>query len=329
MKTLKKFLPTPQTLSFVLLMLLCVAVFGILKPAYATTSNLYSMVLSACVSAVLATGMGVVIAAGGFDLCIGHTAGFAALMCGYFLRTVGLDPVPAMVVAMALAMVIGSINGFLVACMGISSFIVTLGMQFVLVGVRQWITGGSSYRVSNTIKNLAQGQTWGVSNLILICAALLIIIGFVMQKTAFGRKMQFTGSNIVGTAYNGIPTRLYTFLAFLLSGAISGAVGILQFGKLTSATINMGDGWLFNAMTIAVFSGVIFGRFKAHGIALVALLITMITTGINMLGISSAWTNFVLGAILLASLFAGKYINFGSMNKKTKGSKKNERSATV
>ena len=98
-----------------------------------------------------------------------------------------------------------------------------------------------------------------------------------------------------------------------LSGAIAGIVGILQFGKLTSATINMGDGWLFNAMTIAVFSSVIFGRFKAHGIALVAILLTMITTGINMLGVSSAWTNFVLGAILLLSLFAGKYLRFNQI----------------
>lgn len=316
---LKKFLPGPQTLSFVGLMLICLLVFGLLKPAYATADNLYAIVLSACLSAVLAAGMGVVISAGGFDLCIGHTAGFAALMCGYFLRTAGMDTYPALLLALACAVLIGAVNGFLVARMGISSFIVTLGMQFVLVGVRQWITAGNSYRASNVLKRFAQGGVLGISNLILISAVLLIVIGFVMQKTAFGRKMQFTGSNIVTSDYSGIPTKRYTFLAFLLSGAIAGAVGILQFAKLTSATINMGDGWLFNAMTIAVFSGVIFGRFKAHGIALVALLLTMITTGINMLGVSSAWTNFVLGAILLLSLFAGKYLQF-NQRKSKKGS---------
>lgn len=304
----KKLLPSPQTLSFVGLMLLCLLVFGLLKPAYATLDNLYSIVLSACLSAVLAASMGVVISAGGFDLCIGHTAGFAALMCGYFLRTAGMDPYPSILLALACALAIGAVNGFLVAWMGISSFIVTLGMQFVLVGVRQWITAGNSYRSGNTIKALAQGNALGISNLILISALVLALVGFIMQKTSFGRRMQFTGSNIIASDYIGIPVRRYTFLAFLLSGAIAGVVGILQFGKLTSATINMGDGWLFNAMTIAVFSGVIFGRFKGHGIALVALLITMITTGINMLGVSSAWTNFVLGLILLLSLFAGKYV---------------------
>ena len=309
----KKLLPTPQTMSFIGLMLICLAAFGLLKPAYATADNLYAIVLSACLSAVLALGMGVVISAGGFDLCIGHAAGFAALMCGYFLRSLGMDPYPAMLAALGTAVLIGAVNGFLVAWMGISSFIATLGMQFVLVGVRQWITAGNSYRSGNTIKQLAQGNALGVSNLILFSALMLAIVGFAMQKTAFGRKMQFTGSNIVASDYIGIPTKRYTFLAFLLSGAIAGIVGILQFGKLTSATINMGDGWLFNAMTIAVFSSVIFGRFKAHGIALVAILLTMITTGINMLGVSSAWTNFVLGAILLLSLFAGKYLRFNQI----------------
>lgn len=310
MKKIKQFLPKPQTLSFMALLLLCLVCFGIFKPAYATWNNMYSMALSACVSAVLAAGMGVVISAGGFDLCIGHTAGFSALMCGYFLRTAGMDPIPAMLAAVALGVAIGAVNGVLVSQMGISSFIVTLGMQFVLQGVRQWITAGNSYRVSNTIKRMVQSNSFGISNLIWICLFLLIIISLLMQKTAFGRKMQMTGSNIIAAAYSGINTKRYTFLAFMLSGLISGVVGILQFGKLTSATNNMGDGWLFNAMTIAVFSNVIFGRFKGHGIALVAMLLTMLTTGINMLGVSSAWTNVVLGAILLVALFAGKYIHF-------------------
>ena len=87
-------------------------------------------------------------------------------MCGYFLRSLGMDPYPAMLAALGTAVLIGAVNGFLVAWMGISSFIATLGMQFVLVGVRQWITAGNSYRSGNTIKQLAQGNALGVSNLI-------------------------------------------------------------------------------------------------------------------------------------------------------------------
>ena len=309
--------PSAKTLSFLLLIVVCAVVFTCLTPAYIQPNNLTSMLLNATMPAVLALAMGIVISAGGFDLCLGHTAGFSALMCGYFLRVMDMNVYAAIVLSILLAVLIGAVNGFMVSRMGISSFIATLGMQFVLVGVRQWISSGDSYRANKVIRAIAQGNVLGVSNLIIYSVLMLVLVGFLMQKTPFGRKMQFVGSNITGSIYNGVPVKNYTFLAFLLSGLICGIVGVLQFSRLTSATINIGDGWLFNAMTIAVFSNVIFGRFQAHGIALVAILITMITTGINMLGVSSAWTNFVLGVILLASLLGGKYINFSNI-KKTK-----------
>jgi ribose/xylose/arabinose/galactoside ABC-type transport system permease subunit len=260
--------------------------------------------------AVLALSMGVVISAGGFDLSIGHVAGFSTLMCGYFLRHAGLGTYFSIILAIVLAMFIGILNGCMVAKLGISSFIATLSMQFVLVGIRQWITAGDSYRANTAIRNIAQGKFLGITNLIIISLVIILLVGFLMQKTTFGRKMQFVGANIIASEFNGINVKKYTFLAFFISGTIAGITGVLQFSKLTSATINIGDGWLFNAMTIAVFSSIIFGRFKAHGIILVAILITMITTGINMMGISSAWTNFILGLVLLLSLAAGKYINF-------------------
>jgi ribose transport system permease protein len=304
---------SPQILFFLVLIGLCLLVFSLLQPAYSSHANLYAILLSATMPAMLALSMGVVISAGGFDLSIGHIAGFATLMCGYFLRSQGMDAKLAILIAVGLSIFIGLINGVLVAHFGISSFITTLSMQFVLVGVRQWITAGDSYRANSFIKSIAQSKIFGISNMIIITAIVLILVGFIIQKTSFGRKMQFVGSNIVGSAYCGINVKLYTFLSFVISGAIAGIVGILQFSKLTSATINIGDGWLFPAMTIAVFSSVIFERFKFQGIALVSILITMITIGINMLGVSSAWTNFVLGMILLLAMLGGKFINFESL----------------
>jgi ribose/xylose/arabinose/galactoside ABC-type transport system permease subunit len=305
-----KLIPSAQTFSFVLLLLVCYIVFSILQPAYLKSP--YSILLSAMLPAVLALSMGVVIASGGFDLSIGHVAGFATLMCGYFLRRAGLGTYAAISAAVGLSMLIGALNGIMVAKFGISSFIATLSMQFVLIGVRQLITSGDSFRANAAIKEIAQGEFLGVSNLIIISLLIIAFTGLIMQCTPFGRKMQFVGANITASTFSGISVKKYTFLSFVISGTIAGIVGILQFSRLTSATISIGDGWLFNAMTIAVFSSVIFGRFKAHSILLVAILITMITTGINMLGVSSAWTNFTLGLLLLMALLSGKYLVFKS-----------------
>ena len=321
----KKFLPSAQTLSFIVLMALCYLVFGLLRPAYLPWSNIYSMILTASVTAVLALAMGVVISAGGFDLSIGHTAGFSALMCGYFIRATDIRsviPSPwgswvCVLLAVLLAVLIGVFNGFVVVKLGINSFIATLSTQFILQGVRQWITKGDSYRADTTVKDITQGMVLDHPNLklVIISVCIVIIVGFIMQKTSFGRKMQFVGSNITCSKYAGINIHRYTFLSFVISGFIAGIGGILQFSKLSTATINIGDGWLFYAMTVAVFSNAIFNRFKMHGIALVTLLITMITTGINMLGVSSAWTNFILGFILLLSLIGGKYLHLDNFKK--------------
>jgi ribose transport system permease protein len=320
-KNVKKYLPSAKTLSFLAVMLACYAIFSVLQPAYIKSP--YSILVSSTLPAALALSMGVVIAGGGFDLSIGHVAGFSTLMCGYFLRRTGMDTYAAISCAVGLSILIGAINGMMVAKFGISSFIATLSMQFVLVGARQLITSGDSFRANAAIRNIVQGRNFGISNLIIVSLTIIVIVGFVMQKTAFGRKMQFVGSNITASRFMGINVKAYTFLAFLISGAISGVVGILQFSKLTSATINIGDGWLFGAMTIAVFSSVIFGRFKAHGIIIVSFLITMITTGINMLGVSSAWTNFTLGVILIISLLAGKYLGVDSFRALRKRFSKN------
>ena len=307
---LKSVKVSPEIISIAAVIGVSAIVFSMLQPAYGTWSNLYSVILSATLPAVLALSMAIVISAGGFDLSIGHVAGFSALMCGYFLRKAGLGTYTAIFTSVFLCTAIGLINGLLVTQMGISSFIVTLSMQFILVGVRQWITAGDSFRANSLIKAITDSKIAGVSSLIIISLIMILFVSFIMQKTSFGRKMQFVGANIVASNYCGINVRRYTLVAFVISGTIAGIVGILQFSKLTSATINIGDGWLFNAMTIAVFSSVIFNRFRGVGIVLVALLITMITTGINMLGVSAAYRNFVLGLILLLALLSGKYLRF-------------------
>ena len=94
-----KWRPSRQTVFFFALIAACALVF--------TLMNLYSMLLNASMPAVLALAMGIVISAGGLDLCIGHTAGFAALMCGFFLRALEWNVYLSMAAAVWLAVLIG------------------------------------------------------------------------------------------------------------------------------------------------------------------------------------------------------------------------------
>jgi len=78
--------------------------------------------------------------------------------------------------------------------------------------------------------------------------------------------------------------------------------------------INSVDSKLLDAITIAVFSGVIFGRFRTMGIVLAAILISMISTGMSMVGVKTEWIEFMKGFILLSSIFLAKYLRTGTFN---------------
>jgi len=99
---------------------------------------------------------------------------------------------------------------------------------------------------------------------------------------------------------------MYTFILGAVLAAVGGALFAARAGGVQ---INSVDSKLLDAITIAVFSGVIFSRFKVMGIILVAILISMISTGMSMLGIKTEWIEFMKGFILLSSIFLAKFMN--------------------
>lgn len=269
--------------------------------------NLLNIATDAVIPAVFAAGMGIIVAAGGFDLSLGHIGSIAALVTAYLMNpSIGMYPVPAILVGLLVGASIGLFSGYVVTRWGISSFIVTLGVQFLIIGIRQIITGGRSVYVANPgFKSLA-GKTAGVPHLLIVLLIIGIIVYIVMEKTALGRKMQFIGSNIEGSRFIGIDTKNITMLTFVLGGVLAAFGGMLFAARAGAVQINSVDAKLLDAITIAIFSSVLCKRFRMIGIVMVSLLIVMIGTGMSMMGIKTEWIDFVKGCILLASIFLSK-----------------------
>jgi ribose transport system permease protein len=310
--SIERRLPSPQTRMFIVLIVAITMIFTFLVPnySYIRISNLNNMLTDSVIPAIFAFGMGIVIAAGGFDLSLGHTASLVALIIAYLMSGgINFDPFTAILVGIAAAAVIGLINGLLVSRMGISSFIVTLGMQFLIIGVRQIVTKGQSVYISNALfKSLAKTEI-GISNLVIILLIVAVICYLLMEKSAFGRKIQFIGENIEASRFMGIDVKNITLSTFVLGAVLAALGGALFASRSGAVQINSVDSKLLDAITIAVFSGVIFGRFRVGGIVLVAILISMISTGMSMSGIKTEWIEFMKGFILLSSIFLAKFMN--------------------
>lgn len=310
---LKSSIASPQTLMFLILLFGVLVFFTLSTPnnSFLRTQNLNNMLTDAVIPAIFAFGMGIIIAASGFDLSLGHIASTVALIVAYLMSGgINYHPVSAILVGLLAAAVIGFISGLLVSRMGISSFIVTLGMQFLLIGIRQTITGGQSVYIRNSnFKWLARSE-YGISNLVIILVIVSILCYLLMEKSAFGRKIQFVGSNIEASKFMGINVRNVTMATFILGAVLAAVGGILFAARAGAVQVNSVDSKLLDAITIAVFSGVIFGGFRTGGIIVAAILISMISTGMSMKGINTEWIEFMKGFVLLSSIIMAKYLEF-------------------
>jgi ribose transport system permease protein len=300
---------------FLILGLAVGLLFTFLTPnfSYVQPGNLGNMLTDSVIPAIFAFGMGIVIAAGGFDLSLGVVASMAALIVAYLMNPgIGYDPLTAVLIATLAAGAFGLLSGLLVSRMGISSFIVTLGVQFLVIGVRQKITSGQSVYISNQgFKWIATNQM-GISNLVIILLIVAVLCYLLMEKSTFGRKIQFIGSNIDASRYMAIDVRNITLSTFVLAAVLAAVGGTLFAARAGGVQINSVDSKLLDAITVAVFSSVIFGRFRTSGIVLVAVLISMMGTGMSMMGIRTEWIEFMKGLVLLSSIFMAKYFSVGS-----------------
>lgn len=311
-QNLKKALFSPQTLVFAILILVSFVTFTFLTPkfSYIKLSNLNNILTDAVIPAIFAFGMGIIIAGSGFDLSLGHIASMVALIVAYLMSTgINYYPVPAILIGLLVAGVIGTLNGLLVSRMGISSFIVTLGMQFLIIGVRQIITGGSSVYINNSSFKWLATNPLGISNLLIVLIVVGVLCYVLMEKSTLGRQIQFIGANIEASKFMGINIKNVTMYTFTLGAVLAGFGGILFAARAGAVQINSVDSKLLDAITIAVFSNVLFGRFRTMGIVLVAILISMIGTGMNMMGIQTGWIDFMKGLILLFSIVMSYFMS--------------------
>lgn len=301
---------SPQTAGILGLIAVVFLIFTFLVPefSYIKPKNINNIITDAVIPAIIAFGMGIIVAGGGFDLSLGHVASISALVTAYLMSGgIRMYPVPAIAAGLVFAAVIGLFTGVLVSRFGISSFIVTLGVQFLIIGVRQIITGGSSvYINSKSFKGLAASPL-GISNLVFVLIAVMILTWLLMERSVWGRKIQFIGSNIEASRFKGIDVKNITMMTFVLGAVLAAFAGMLFSARAGAVQINSVDSKLLDAITIAVFSNVIFHKFKTYGIIMVAVLISMIGMGMSMLGIKAEWIEFVKGVILLVSIIMGKY----------------------
>jgi ribose transport system permease protein len=286
----------------VLVLVVIVAVFGFMNPAFLRPASLYEIVQAMAFAGIVAVGQTMLIVAGEFDLSVGSTACLTSIVAALLMTQGNLDPVLSMVIGLAVGCLVGLINATLVLRARIPSFIATIAMLGMARGLATWLCG------ARPVHNLPLTQFSQVDAAVSFSVVLLlvfIVIGhFVIGRTNFGRIICATGGNPEAARIAGVKTLRVKSILFVLSGLLAGISGILSIIHFGSSTITTGSGWELSAVAAVVVGGTsLFGGGGTMlGTFIGLAILQTITSGLVVVHIDPWWQTVVIGVIMLASV---------------------------
>lgn len=283
--------------------------FSLMNPNFASWGNLSSLLLASVVTGVQALGLSFVIATGGIDLTPGFGMAMTSVVGAILISEAGAG-LPMWVGLLAMlgsGLLLGTVNGVLVAYGRMQPMIATLAMMMVAWGAALVLADGRtiSLRSVEGYDQIAVGELIpGVPNGVLILIALAVLAGILMNKTSVGRYALAIGSNEEATRISGINTRRWKVLAYMIGGLFTGISGVLMSSRLSAAQPTLGQGYEMYAIAAAVIGGTSLrgGRASVFGAVIGAVTIQTIFNGLTVMGVADQWQKVVLGIVVLVAV---------------------------
>ena len=286
-------------------LVIVVAFFTVLLPGtYLTVSNLESIVNSQALILLLALALTMVLRTGDFDLSIAAMMTVTAALATIMMQD-GLGLAAVIGVAIASGLIVGAINALLVVRLGVSSFIVTLGMMTALGGLAYAVTHSNVVLgLNGSILVIVRTNLLGIPLLTWYSWVLVVIMWYVYERTPVGRYMLFVGGSPDAARLAGLPVIRIKTLSFMACSLVAALTGILLAGYLAGIDPSVGPGYLLPPFVGAFLSPTVFtlGRFNSFGTLVGLYLLAALTTGLQLEGAASWATNVVNGVALVIAV---------------------------
>lgn len=294
-------------LVFVLLVIVLAIVSG---GTFATPRNLLNVVKQTAINGILAMGMTFVIISGDIDLSVGSTVALTGVIATMFAHPLadgsGAGQYPFFVpilLAILVGALIGALNGVGIAYGSIPAFIVTLGSMSIVRGLALIISGGSPiFDVTAGFEAIASAQVGGAIPVLAVYLIIIVAIcAFVLGKTVFGRRVYAIGGNATAASVSGINVRKLRVIVFTISGALAGLCGLLVASRTITGSPTAGQSYEMDAIAAAVIGGVSMtgGSGKWHGVVIGALMLAVISNGLDIMRVNSNFQLIIKGLIII------------------------------
>lgn len=294
------------------LFIIAVIAFSILIPdIFWSVSNFQSMASQIPVLGILTLAMALPMLTGGINLSIIASMNSCSLIIAYFItQYTGISWLfISIILSLFCALIIGLLNGTLIAIIRVSPILATLGTMTLINGINILVTNGSTIaNFPESVLSINASTFLWIPTPILIFLLLAGIIWFFLEKTSMGKAIYFIGNNEKATYYSGINTQKVLIWVYIISSVLCVFAALLMMSKLNSAKASYGDSYLLISILAAVLGGINpdGGKGKLIGIMLALVLLQVIESGLNMLGISSYITMILWGSLLLLFIFLQK-----------------------
>jgi len=271
---------------------------------FSDPGNLWNIIRQTALISILSVGMTFTLGAGQIDLAQGSIVAVTSLTTALVIRSFGI--IPALLAGLSVGLIVGAINGFLIAYVRMPAFLATLGTQIVFGGVARTMTSLKSIPITNdTYKYIFGGGKLGTIPVLLIWMLMAMIIGhIILTKMPFGRQVLAIGGNPKSALYSGVNVKRTIFKVMIFSGLFASLAGILWAGRYGGGRYSIGGGAEVSAIAASVLGGtsIMGGIASILGASAGAIMIGMIDTALVMYGLDVYQQMIVRGIVIIVAV---------------------------
>lgn len=272
---------------------------------------------------IVACAQSLVILTAGIDLSVGAIMVLSSVIMGKFTFDLGLSPVVAIFLGLTCGLIIGSLNGILVAYVKLPPFIVTLGMWQIALAANFLYSGSEVIRSQDIAAKapLLQffGQTIKVGDAVFTYGVILMllfvaVLSYALSQTAWGRHVYAVGDDPDAAELSGVSVKRTLISVYALAGLICAFAGWVLIGRLGSVSPQAGQLANIESITAVVIGGISLfgGRGSVAGSLFGALIVGVFSLGLRLLGADVQWTYLLIGILIIVAVTVDQYIRKAS-----------------
>lgn len=306
-----------------LVLILLLVIIVLKEPSFLSVRNFRNILTQSSVRMIIALGVAGIIVTQGTDLSAGRQVGLSAVISATLLQSVtnvnkvfpNIGDIPIVVVITLVVIIggiLGGVNGFIVAKLSVTPFIATLGTMIIIYGINSLYfdyvgaapIAGFDERFSEFAQGFLNLGFTRIPFLIVYAVIATIFMWILWNKTRFGKNLFAVGGNPEAATVSGVNVSKNLIMVYILSGMFYAFAGLLEAGRVGSATNNLGNMYELDAIAACVVGGVSFsgGVGTIPGVVTGVLIFTVINYGLTYVGVSPYWQFIIKGLIIIAAV---------------------------